>query len=404
MRYIRCELPNAASYALLNEFGEAGFDVEAIFTWAQHDDPIFRRNRWQFIATLPVLCPLLIKPEKNLHELELETLIDCGQPLIDGLATLLGIPHVLLRRVIGIQPAQLGRDWLNRPHALFSLLAHLSINKPPKTAANWRLLWQLHEALGFADYPAFLDPAQYHSTPLPQCQMLRHLLKGLYLTGNFPPNLENTLHCFERYFNALCRTSSASDKNETTEAIACLVTRLQHRSPRRLLADAARWWRELHQKSGQSPLEKQPSWPALPGLPWRNGVLQVVALCSQSALAEEGERMAHCVADYETFCLMGNSHIVSVRDLAGNTLSTAEFELTVDAAGNIFPSLISHASHDNASPPEICNIMLDALVIKWKHSHFQSNFSDLVTRQKLQRKLLLGNFERPLKCWIKSLE
>ena len=45
MRYIRYELPNAASYAILAEFGEAGFDVDAIFTWAQHDDPIFRRNR-----------------------------------------------------------------------------------------------------------------------------------------------------------------------------------------------------------------------------------------------------------------------------------------------------------------------------------------------------------------------
>ncbi|MBP8169880.1 MAG: PcfJ domain-containing protein [Azonexus sp.] len=392
MRYIRYELPNAASYAILAEFGEAGFDVDAIFTWAQHDDPIFRRNRWQFIATLPVLCPLLTKPDKNLHELELETLIDCGQPLIDGFARLLGIPQFLLRRVIGIQPAQLGRDWITRPHALFSMLAHLSISKPPKTTANWRLLWQLHEALGFADYPTFLDQAQRDSIS-PECQMRRHLLNGLYLKGSCPPNLSNALYCFERYFNALGHTNSASDKKETTETITCLVARLQRQSPRRLLSNAARWWQELHQQSGQSQLDTQPNWPALPSLPWRNGTLQVIALCSQSALDEEGERLGHCVATYETFCLLGNSHIVSIRDLAGNSMSTAEFVLTEDATGRIRALCVNHAGTENEPPPQACQCMLEALARNWVHPRFQSRFAELFTRQKTQNASLLKSLD-----------
>jgi hypothetical protein len=32
MRYIRCELPNITNNAILAEFGEAGFDVEEMFT------------------------------------------------------------------------------------------------------------------------------------------------------------------------------------------------------------------------------------------------------------------------------------------------------------------------------------------------------------------------------------
>lgn len=390
MRHIRCELPNAGSYAILAEFGEADFDVDAIFTWAQHDDPIFRRNRWQFITTLPVLCPLLIKQDKNLHARELETLIDCGKPLIEGFAKLLGISHALLRRVIGIRPAQLGSGWINRPHALFSMLAQLPINKPPQTAANWHLLWQLHEALSFADYPAFLDQTQLHSTPSPECQMRRHLLNGLYLKGNFPPNLANTLHCFERYFNALCCASSASDRHETTGAIACLVARLRRRSTRRLLSDAARWWRELHRQTGPSQLENQPNWPALPGLPWRHGALQVVALCSQNALTEEGERLAHCLATYETFCLLGNSHLISVRDLAGNSLSTAEFALAENTTSKIKPHCVNHAGADNEPPPKACQYMLEALARHWEHPRFQSRFAELLARQKTQRTYLLG--------------
>lgn len=393
MRYIRCELPNAASYAILAEFGEAGFDVEAIFTWAQQDDPIFRRNRWQFIATLPVLCPLLAKPDKNLQERELETLIDRGQPLIDGFAKILGIPHVLLRRVIGIHPAQLGSDWMKRPRALFSLLSRLSICKPPRTTENWRLLWKLHEALDFADYPVFLDQAMIHSTPSPESQMRNHLLNGLYVAESFPPNLSNSLHCFERYFSALCRASSADEKQDTTEVIECLLARLQRRSPRRLLADATRWWQAICRQPGQSRLKIQPSWPALPCLPWRNAAFQVIALCTQSALEEEGERMQHCLANYVSFCLLGNSHIVSVRDLSGNTLSTAEFELTEDGAGKISPRRVSHAGIDNTAPPETCNIMLDALAQLWTNPHYQSAFTELLARQKSQREFLLGKLE-----------
>jgi hypothetical protein len=256
------------------------------------------------------------------------------------------------------------------------------------------LLWKLHEVLGFADYPAFLDQPQLHSSPSPEYQMRRHLLKGLYLTGCLPPNLAKALNCFELYFNALSHATLISEKHEATEEIACLVARLQFRSPLRLLADAARWWRGLYRQTGQSQFETQPNWPALPGLPWRNGALQVVSLCSHSALTEEGERMAHCVADYATFCLLGNSHIVSIRDLAGNALSTAEFELTLNSIGNVFPLLISHASNDNAPPPESCSIMLVALDLKWKNPDFQTDFLELVARQKLQRNFLFGKLER----------
>jgi hypothetical protein len=268
------------------------------------------------------------------------------------------------------------------------MLAHLSISKPPKTPANWRLLWQLHEALGFADYPTFLDQAQRDSIS-PECQMRRHLLNGLYSKGSFPPNLENTLQCFEQYFNALCHASSASNKQEAKKAVACLVARLQRRSPQRLLADAARWWRDCQHHIGQSRLKTQPSWPALPGLPWQNGAMQVVALCSQSELAEEGERLAHCVASYETFCLLGNSHIVSIRDLAGKSLSTAEFMLTEDATGHVSPLCVNHAGSENELPSEACQRTLEILASDWAHPHFQSRFAELFARQKTQRTHLL---------------
>lgn len=389
VRYIECTLPDAASYGLLAEFGEAGFDVEAIFDWAQHDDTIFRRNRWQFILTLPLLCPLLVKPEKNLRQLELETLIDCGKPLIDTFATILGISHILLRRVVGIRPVQLGCYWLNHPHALFSALAQLPTNNLPKTTTNWRLLQQLSEILGFNDCPNFLAGTRYELNCLPELQMHRHLLKEHYINGSCPPNLANDLISFDHYFNALCRTVSSNDKDAETKMIPHLVTQLQRRSARRLLADAARWWRQLHRQVWQSQPEIESSWPALPGLPWSTDDLQAVSLCSLDDLRKEGECLSHCIGTYQPFCLLGNSHIVSVRDRSGNSLSTAEITLIKDPSGHINQLCINHAGAENEPPTEASEKFLEDLMGYWQHPRFQAQFAELITIQKTQNAYLL---------------
>lgn len=117
------------------------------------------------------------------------------------------------------------------------------------------------------------------------------------------------------------------------------------------------------------------------------------ALCSQSALAEEGERLAHCVATYETYCLLGNSHLVSIRDSRGNSLSTAEFTLTEDATGRIRPLCVNHAGPENEPASETCQHTLGALERNWEHPRFQSRFAELFARQKAQSGYLLRSLD-----------
>ena len=396
MRYIRCKLPNAASYAILAELGDAGFDVELIFAWAQDADSIFRRNRWQFIATLPVLSPLLSKPEKSLREGELETVIDSGQPLIDRFSLILDVPREALRRLVGIRPAELGPNWLNHPQALFLTLAQLQIDLRPKSPANWHLLWRLHETFSLNDHPAFLHRIPPISSESPLQPMGRHLLNGLYREGSFPPDLANRLLCFEQYLNALCLAAPPDGKPAEQVGHASLLARLQGRSARRLLADATRWWHWLHHPCRQTPSDTQAAWPALPGLPWHEGTLQVVALCSPKALAEEGERLIHCVATYETFCRLGNSHIVSIRDLAGNSLSTAEFTLMENTVGHISPHCVHHAGAENEPAPESCQKLLAALELRWAQPCFQQDFAELFNRKKTLARAGPRNLDREI--------
>ncbi len=62
--------------------------------------------------------------------------------------------------------------------------------------------------------------------------------------------------------------------------------------------------------------------------PFAHGPLKIVELTNGAELDEEGERLSHCVADYEAICVMGHSRIFSVRNSNGHPLST--FELRQD--------------------------------------------------------------------------
>ncbi|MEI7773371.1 MAG: hypothetical protein WCK17_01215 [Verrucomicrobiota bacterium] len=57
-----------------------------------------------------------------------------------------------------------------------------------------------------------------------------------------------------------------------------------------------------------------------------------VTLGNAKALTEEGRRMQHCVGGYWQDCFLGNSHIVSLRDAGGESLSTLQVCVAKDGA------------------------------------------------------------------------
>ncbi|MFM8765070.1 MAG: PcfJ domain-containing protein [Spartobacteria bacterium] len=148
----------------------------------------------------------------------------------------------------------------------------------------------------------------------------------------------------------------------------------------RLVEWSARWHRMMWDYAGISDRrdENLNKWPLL--LPNRvplSPTVQAVSLGTPRALAEEGQRMQHCVGGYSTPCFLGESHIISLRDSEDNSLSTLEIRLDKYDARQM--KIVQHKGYRNRSP-ERALICLEANL----RSAIQKNadFKALATRQK----------------------
>ena len=148
----------------------------------------------------------------------------------------------------------------------------------------------------------------------------------------------------------------------------------------RIVEWSARWHRMMWDYAGISERrdENLNKWPLL--LPKRvplSPTVQAVSLGTPHALAEEGQRMQHCVGGYSTPCFLGESHIISLRDSEDNSLSTLEIRLDRYNARQM--KIVQHKGHQNRSP-ERALISLESILL----SAIQRNadFKALDTRRK----------------------
>lgn len=70
----------ASFHRALAELDTLGFDAEAIFSWAHAEDPLYRRNRKQLIASMPALAVILAAEPSIPILMELAAVIDRGNP------------------------------------------------------------------------------------------------------------------------------------------------------------------------------------------------------------------------------------------------------------------------------------------------------------------------------------
>lgn len=84
------------------------------------------------------------------------------------------------------------------------------------------------------------------------------------------------------------------------------------------------------------------------------GEFSIVPLTTRAQLQEEHEAMDHCIDNYAPNCIRGYSHVFSLRDTTGKTLSN--FELDTD--GN----LIQNLGYKNAQPTEEISIAVNNYV------------------------------------------
>jgi PcfJ-like protein len=97
------------------------------------------------------------------------------------------------------------------------------------------------------------------------------------------------------------------------------------------------------------------------------GTITLVPLCNSQELQKEGKDLDHCVGGYVNKCLQENSHIVSLRDETGKSLSTLEFTLNsgrgrdhkpeiinIDGEDRYHLTRVQHHGLGNSSPSPVC--------------------------------------------------
>ena len=121
---------------------------------------------------------------------------------------------------------------------------------------------------------------------------------------------------------------------------------------------------------------EEPTWePLLPDrLSWEG--FEFVALTSPHALRKEGFRMGHCVSLYAERCLVGRTHILSIRNGRDDSWSTLEIELT-ESAGRYEPVLRQHAGPRNQRPPVECQQAVQFLLERLREPEMQAWFKVL---------------------------
>ncbi|OIP13205.1 MAG: hypothetical protein AUK53_06695 [Betaproteobacteria bacterium CG2_30_59_46] len=97
----------------LEDFAAIDLDVAAIAGWANNPDPAIRRNRIQFMDTLPLLTPMLaFQPDDPFSE-DVIGWIDRGGPLIDNISGLFGdVRKSTVRFLVGKPFALISKHWI----------------------------------------------------------------------------------------------------------------------------------------------------------------------------------------------------------------------------------------------------------------------------------------------------
>ena len=159
----------------LAELDTLGFDAEAVFAWAHAEDPLYRRNRKQLIASMPVLAVILAATSIPIL-MELAAVIDRGNPLIDSLAELIQVRKQSIRYLIGKSVLTLGSAWLTSPLELFVAINLLPQEKLPQSEQDWTFMRTLWEGSGLGSDDVYSRQALFVRE---HTQLEAHFFTGL---------------------------------------------------------------------------------------------------------------------------------------------------------------------------------------------------------------------------------
>jgi hypothetical protein len=341
-----CAELDAEILAVMREDTEA---TPATYNHYCANNLVLRRNRLQAAASYPRFAPALRQ------DWGLQRAVDTGAELTPRLAALYGVQAATIKR-LGRLPRECAPGAEMRK--LCTYVDALPANMLPVSAEDWSVYRRLAPGLDALRRQANIAPtALLRPFDGGWAKGLLRLEQRLRAPLDFDAIVE-MMHCAYHYgvrpavAAAMRKIGRSAELAERAPAPFFPLWFGRYGLAR--LAEMARQWQEAHGRfslerlGGKLAGDNQAAlaWPALLTAGASHGSLRVVELTSRAALELEGQRLNHCVASYAVKCLLAESAIFSIRDMAGVPLST--FEVRVPAQGE--PALLQHHAAGNEPP------------------------------------------------------
>lgn len=347
-----CQLPCAPA-------GE-GFHLRAneVERWiGSARDVLVRRNRLDALRVFPLIAGEAAAGG-NASSMAFSRAIDDGLPLVEAVAAELGVGKASVRGLRQVGPVVAGPLWEMDPCALLKALDRMPAHRRPRSTSDWASLSSLNSHIVAA--------VRDQTMRRPRVALQEHLFDRLAVLDrariearinislddeSFWTHLRGFVRAIEIWISAIA-IKYGHNVYVAAQAEARLATEMLISQPvSEVLSLAREWDKCIASMLDGEAAELPPNWPALLAEPVPFGGLVAVSLTSEAELIAEGDALDHCAGfGYAQCCALGRTHVVSIRDGRGRSLSTAEIRIRY-RNGCPTACVIQHAGPSNLDPP-----------------------------------------------------
>ena len=323
-------------------------------------NPFHVRARIQALTVLPMLKWEFCGMNKEADRVRRR--IDEGKSVWDSFLEIHPGKASVLRRIAATKSSP--EAWRGNLAGLLAMLEPLPPEKIPASDEEWNAFHSVFLALGL-DRPLHGQRENHEDRlQLKQRWLTECARSGWQKSYERFAALEGGVGALSDAFDfldELCDAGNylAARSGEELQAGDAFGKRVRERWQRapnkfgmfRIVEFSVRWHRLAFTEAGFSGSAdtRRSTWPCLLSQPVQlvPGIF-AVPLGNAEALAEEGRRMEHCVGGYWRHCFLGNSHIISLRDAAGRSLSTLELSVNQKEARRC--EIVQHKAPKNRTP------------------------------------------------------
>lgn len=341
----------------LEDFAAIALDVATIVSWANCKDSIARRNRIQFLDTLPALVPLLVFHPEDPFSQDIIDWIDCGEPLVENIAGLFGdVRTSTVRFLVGKPFSLISGRWIGDELALMFAIDVLPPGGVPQSQVEWRIFTTFQEAIRPVSWDASghvfrgLCVQGYQSSFDEMLELASNDSRKLYLISGY-------LNFIERWFAGLiqssrdtekCRDAKAVVSEELPDDVAAAAQEFTVRlvskySAANVFRQALAWHKQFRKALALAHLKSNDPevahWPGLLPKPFGFRNFQMTSLTTIEEVISEGRVLASEVDTYPEDCALGYAHLVSLRDENRRHIGTAMFFLHEGENGWVSPQV-----------------------------------------------------------------